>query len=202
MIKHPLNKLDKYQIILASKSPRRKALLKDLGINFMLEARNVDESYPEDLNPIEVAEYLAKLKSSAFPQQFIPDRQLIITADTVVISENKILGKPSDENEAFEMIKMLSNKIHSVVSGVCIKTNSYEKSFSSETKVHFGNLSDEEISYYIEKYKPYDKAGAYGIQEWIGNIGIDHIEGSFYNVMGLPTGKLYRELLEICINEL
>lgn len=196
-----IDKLNQLQIILASKSPRRKELMENLDIKFNVEARSVDEKYPSDIEIEEIAQYLAELKASAFPSQFLPPKQLIITADTVVIKNNKVLEKPKDYIEAFEMIKALSSSEHKVISGVCIKTNKKTKSFSSVSTVRFCELYDEEIKYYIEKYKPYDKAGAYGIQEWIGMIGIEHIEGSFYNVMGLPTQKLYHELKEFVENE-
>jgi septum formation protein len=197
-MKHPLEKLKKYDIILASKSPRRKQLLESLDIDFDVQIRTVDEIFPDDIAVENIAEYLAKLKASAFPTQFIPNNQLIITADTVVIADNQILEKPKDAQEAKEMILKLSEKSHLVVSAVCIKTNNYEKCFSVSTEVEFCKLSLEEIQYYIENYKPFDKAGAYGIQEWIGNIGIKEIKGSFYNVMGLPTHKLYDELKKFC----
>lgn len=195
---HPLNKLKKFEIILASKSPRRRQLLQSLDIKFEVQLRSVDETIPKDISLQNSAEYLANLKASAFPRQFIPDNQMIITADTVVICDKKLLEKPQTKKEAIEMLNNLSNKKHEVITAFCIKTNSYEKTISVKSDVEFSELSPSEILYYIEKYKPYDKAGAYGIQEWIGLIGIKNINGSFYNVMGLPTHKLYDELKLFC----
>jgi len=195
---HPLNKLKEFEIILASKSPRRKRLLQNLDLEFEVQVRTVDETIPKNIPLQKSAEYLANLKASAFPRQFIPDNQLIITADTVVICDKKLLEKPQTKEKAIEMLNNLSNKKHKVITAVCIKTNSYEKTISAKSDVEFNDLSPSEIIYYIEKYKPYDKAGAYGIQEWIGLIGIKNINGSFYNVMGLPTHMLYDELKKFC----
>lgn len=181
-------------IILASQSPRRKELLALLDLKFTVEIKAVDEVYPDNLNYTEVAEYLAKLKASAFKN--IENDQLIITADTVVVLEGRILGKPKDKTEAIRMLESLSSKSHQVITGVCLTSLDKQISFSSTTKVIFKKLSSLEIEYYIEHYKPYDKAGSYGIQEWIGAIGITKIEGSYFNVVGLPIQELNEQLKE------
>ena len=175
-------------IILASQSPRRKELLALLDLEFTVEVHEVDEVFPDDIDATEVAEYLAKLKATAFTN--ITDEQLIITADTVVVLDNKILGKPKNKAEATQMLQSLSNRSHRVITGVCIKTCDKTISFSNTTKVYFKELTASEIDYYIENYKPFDKAGSYGIQEWIGAIGITKIEGSYFNVVGLPIQEL------------
>lgn len=183
-----------YAILLASNSPRRKELLAGLDIEFnTFVKKDIDESFPSDLNTKEVAAFLSKKKADAY-QQDLKDGVLIITADTVVIQNDRILEKPEDKDQAFEMIKALSGKSHSVITGVSLTTMEKQHTFSSSTQVTFADLSNEEINYYIEKYKPYDKAGAYGIQEWIGYIGVQHIDGSYFNVMGLPVQQLYTEL--------
>tara|TARA_B100000780_G_C21098777_1_gene443302 strand:+ start:857 stop:1435 length:579 start_codon:yes stop_codon:yes gene_type:complete len=181
-------------IILASQSPRRKELLALLDLKFTIEIKAVDEVYPDNLNYTQVAEYLAKLKASAFKN--IENDQLIITADTVVVLEGRILGKPKDKTEAIRMLESLSSKSHQVITGVCLTSKDKQISFSSTTKVFFKKLSSLEIDYYIEHYKPYDKAGSYGIQEWIGAIGITKIEGSYFNVVGLPIQELNEQLKE------
>ncbi|MDZ7741714.1 MAG: Maf family nucleotide pyrophosphatase [Bacteroidota bacterium] len=189
-----LDNLNKYAIILASKSPRRRSLLKMLDIDFETTSVDVEESFDKDLGPAEAAVYLAEKKAKAYAAGHDPGNELLITADTLVCIRDKILGKPESFGDAMEILRSLSGHWHTVVSGVCLKTADAERSFFSSTQVHFKKLSDEEILYYIENYKPYDKAGAYGIQEWIGYIGIDSIRGSFYNVMGLPVQRLYEEL--------
>ncbi|MFC2117973.1 Maf family nucleotide pyrophosphatase [Bacteroidota bacterium] len=184
--------IKKYHIILASNSPRRKRLLEDLGIDFkLIKQDNVDENVPASILTENVAEYLAVKKSELLN---ITDNEICITADTVVCLGEKILNKPKDYNDAIQMLESLSGRQHVVITGVCIKSAYNMYSFSSLTKVWFGNLNSEEIEYYVGKYKPYDKAGAYGIQEWIGYIGVEKIEGSYFNVMGLPVQKLYTEL--------
>jgi septum formation protein len=188
-----LKNLEKYKIILASKSPRRQQLLADLGIDFDIGTKEVEEVYPEGLSSKEVPEYLAKLKAAPFLSEVDNDK-LIITSDTIVCIEGEILGKPTDYSHAVEMFKKMSGKKHQVITGVCITTKSKQLSFSSSTDVFFKELLEEEIEYYVEHYKPYDKAGAYGIQERIGYIGIEKIEGSYFNVMGLPVQRLYEEL--------
>ena len=180
------------KIILASKSPRRKELLNLLDVEFSIEVRAVNEVFSDRLKTDEVAEYLARLKAGAF-KSIKPD-ELIITADTVVVLNDEILGKPKNTSEAQQMLKNLSGKSHLVITGVCLKTNDRLISFSSSTKVYFKKLTTSEIDYYIENYQPFDKAGSYGIQEWIGAIGITKIEGSYYNVVGLPIYQLNEEL--------
>lgn len=180
--------MTKFSIILASQSPRRKELLELLDLDFCIEVRELDELFPDTIKADEVAEYLAKLKASAFDD--LTQEQLIITADTVVCVDDKILGKPKDAAEAKTMLQTLSNRSHKVITGVCLKTATEQISFSDTSKVFFKALSEAEIDYYIENYKPFDKAGSYGIQEWIGAIGITKIEGSYFNVVGLPVQKL------------
>ena len=183
-------------IILASGSPRRQELLKKLGLEFKIEVKSVNEIYPSALKKEEITNYLAKLKVSAFENQLKPS-DILITADTIVWLNNKPLEKPKNHQQAVEMLKQLSNTSHEVITSVCIKTLQNEKLFFDETTVHFKKLSDEEINFYVDTYKPFDKAGAYGIQEWIGYIGVTKIEGSYFNVMGLPVQKLYEELLKM-----
>lgn len=188
-------KLKNYQIILASQSPRRQMLLKGLDIDFTVRPLEADESYPEHLYREEIPLYLSEWKATHF--NFTPEmKELVITADTIVWIDEKVLGKPVDENEAAITLKTLSGRIHEVITGVTVSTKEKKVSFFTESKVHFRVLSDEEINYYVSHYQPFDKAGGYGIQEWIGYIGIDKIEGSFYNVMGLPVQRLYSELLK------
>jgi len=182
-----------YNFILASKSPRRQQLLESLGLTFSVRLKEVEEVYPEDLSKEQVPVYLAELKARPFIGE-LTENEVVITADTVVCLENKILGKPKDYNEAFSMLANLSGKEHQVITGVCLTSKHKSTSFYSLTNVMFKELTSQEIEYYISEFKPYDKAGAYGIQEWIGTIGITHIEGSFYNVMGLPIQKLYEEI--------
>ena len=188
-----LENLNKYTIVLASKSPRRKQLLQEIGIPFSVETIDVDEVYPEDLPVEEVAAYLAKLKATPFINN-IDDQKLIITSDTIVCVDNQILGKPTGYEEAFEMLRLLSGRSHQVMTGVNLFSQSKSISFTTTTTVHFKVLSKEEIGYYLDNFKPYDKAGAYGIQEWIGHIAVKRIDGSYFNVMGLPIQRLYEEL--------
>ena len=187
-------KLKPYRLILASQSPRRRQLLADAGIEFVLAPRfECEESFPGTMPAAEVAEYLSSLKSEAYPEP-LGANDILLTADTVVIACNRILGKPADRAEAIEMITMLSGRDHEVVTGVTLRSAECVKSFSVVSKVQFRALAQEEIEYYVDTYRPYDKAGSYGIQEWIGYVGIEGIEGSFYNVMGLPVQRLYCEL--------
>ena len=187
-------KLKSFNIILASASPRRRELLKATGIEYRLAPKfECDEVYPATLPAEEVAEYLSQLKSHAYPTP-LACGDILITADTTVVLGNEVLGKPADEAEARAMIARLSGREHSVVTGVTLRSVDFERSFSSKSKVRFASLTEEQIAYYVENYSPMDKAGAYGIQEWIGYTGIEGIEGSFYNVMGLPVQRLYREL--------
>ena len=189
--------LKNYRLILASASPRRRELLAACDLDFVLADRfECDECYPADLSADKVAEYLSQLKSNAYPHP-LSKKDILLTADTVVILGDKILGKPHSEKEAFEMISSLSGATHKVVTGVTLRTSERTISFSAESLVSFRTLEDEEVAYYVKKYSPMDKAGAYGIQEWIGYIGIEGIKGSFYNVMGLPTQRLYQALKEI-----
>lgn len=188
-----LQNLAPYEIILASKSPRRQQLLSDLGIKFRVQSMDIPEVFPEGLTMTEVPVYLAELKASAFLPHLKPG-QLVITADTIVWLDGKVLNKPADYADGFRMLKDLSGKKHQVLTGVCLLSAEKKISFYALTDVWFKQLSDDEIRYYLETYRPYDKAGAYGIQEWIGYIGIHRIEGSFFNVMGLPVQNLYEHL--------
>lgn len=180
------------KIILSSNSPRRKELLAGLGVDFEVKViKGVDESYPNDLQSDKVAEYIAREKAAAYD---VEADELVITADTVVIVGDDILGKPHNAEDAHRMLRELSGRTHHVVTGVCMKTSKEEYSFSVATGVTFKTLSDNEIHYYVDKYKPFDKAGAYGIQEWIGYIGVTGLDGSYYNVMGFPVQRVYEEL--------
>ncbi|MBQ9137389.1 MAG: septum formation protein Maf [Alistipes sp.] len=187
-------KLESYNLILASASPRRRELLAACGIKFTLaQPFECEESYPATLAAEDVAQYLSQLKSSAYPLP-LEERDIVLTADTVVIADSKILGKPADRAEAESMLSMLSGRTHKVITGVTIRTKTRSQSFSVVSAVHFRDITAEEIDYYITTYRPFDKAGAYGIQEWIGYVAIEGIEGSFFNVMGLPVQRLYVEL--------
>lgn len=187
---------DKYNIILGSGSPRRKELLAGLGLHFKVLVRDgISESYPIGLSPNEVAQYIAEEKASAYSDLLIGDT-MVITADTVVICDGRILGKPKDVNDAKKMLRQLSGKTHQVTTGVCISTKEKRKSFHVTTNVTFKYLTGTEIDYYVDKFKPLDKAGAYGIQEWIGYIGATRLEGSYFNVMGLPVQRIYDTLSE------
>ena len=187
-----LSNLKKYQVILASKSPRRQELLRGMGVNFEILTKETPEDYPADLPLDEVPKYLSLQKSLAFTDEELPADFLLITSDTVVICEGEILGKPKDKEDAARMLRLLSGKTHHVVTGVTVRSAEKTESFAVRSNVTFADLEQDEIGYYIEHCKPYDKAGAYGIQEWIGYVGISGLEGSFYNVMGLPTRKLYQ----------
>ncbi len=182
-----------FRITLASQSPRRKELLKELGIEFDVCSADIDESYPENLSHEEVPVFLAE-KKALFYKDTIEQNQIIITSDTIVSVDNEILGKPADYDDAYNMLKKLSGKWHKVATGVCIFSSQKRVSFNSITKVRFKELTHEEIDYYISNFKPYDKAGAYGIQEWIGYVAVEKIEGSYFNVIGLPVQKLYEVL--------
>ncbi len=193
MILHDKLKQGGYRLILASQSPRRRDLMRDAGLEFDAVSYDVDEIYPEGTAAEDVAGFLSQLKNDAYPTP-LADREILITADTVVILGDKILGKPKEKSDARAMLRSLSGSVHRVVTGVTLRSSSDKKSFSTETKVQFGELSDEQIEYYISRFRPMDKAGSYGIQEWIGYVAIEGIEGSFYNVMGLPIQRLYNEL--------
>ena len=187
-----LSNLNKYHIILASKSPRRQELLCGMGVEFSILTKETDESFPPEMPLDEVPKYLSQQKSLAFSDEELPADYLLITSDTVVICEGEILGKPMDREDAIRMLQLLSGKTHHVVTGVTVRSAEKTESFVVRSIVTFAQLDAEEIDYYIEHCKPFDKAGAYGIQEWIGYVGISGLEGSFYNVMGLPTRKLYQ----------
>lgn len=187
--------LSNYRIILASKSPRRKELIKELGLHFEVHAFDTDESFPADMPVNEVPLFLAEQKAIPF-ESGLDNKSLVITADTIVYIDGQVLGKPANHDDAFRMLRLLSGKWHQVATGVCILTQEKRRSFSAITNVLFKELTDEEIEFYISNYKPYDKAGAYGIQEWIGFIAVEQIEGSYFNVMGLPVQQLYEELCQ------
>ena len=191
-----MHSIKNYKLILASASPRRQQLMKDAGFTFEVRLKNVEEKYPQELHWENVPEYLSKVKASAFREELKAD-EVLITADTVVCIHDRILGKPADRKEAISMLQELSGNRHLVVTGVSVTTRTEQLSFSSRTDVFFKRLSNEEIEFYVDTYKPFDKAGAYGIQEWIGYIGIERIEGSFYNVMGLTIQKLYETLRKL-----
>ena len=184
-----------YKIILASKSPRRKDLLSGLDIPFEVIIHEVDESFPDGMAMEEIPVYLSKVKAAPFVDE-VDDRTIVITADTIVWIEGEVLGKPNDYEHAYEMLRKLSGKKHVVVTGVCLTSKKKQVSFAATTDVYFKELSNREIAYYLENYQPYDKAGSYGVQEWIGYIAIHRIEGSYFNVMGLPVQRLYEELIK------
>jgi septum formation protein len=186
--------LSDYHIILASASPRRISLLKELNLSFDCCPLDIDEVFPAHLKEHDVARFLARLKADAFPVEKLDDKTILITADTIVCLNDEIIGKPEDREHAIEMLRNLSGQMHKVITGVCLRNNEKEVVFSNETDVYFCALNDDEIIYYVDQFKPFDKAGAYGIQEWIGYIGIEKIVGSYFNVMGLPVQQLYREL--------
>ena len=191
-----LNNLKRYRLILASNSPRRQELLGGLGLEFEVKTKaDIDESYPEDLVVEEVAKYVTSKKAKAYLDE-LNSGELLITADTIVVVEDKVLGKPKSREEALEMLTLLSGKKHRVITAVCLLSKEKKVLFDVTTMVEFANLTLDEMEYYLDVYKPYDKAGAYGVQEWIGYIGVVGMQGSFYNVMGLPVQSLYRELKE------
>ncbi|MBE0651171.1 MAG: septum formation protein Maf [Bacteroidales bacterium] len=189
-----LDTLKKYDIVLASGSPRRKHLLKEMGLEFRVETRKVKERFSDDLTPAEGALFLSELKSRAFQNEDMKDNTLLITADTIVSVKGEILGKPHNKEQASEILRKLSGTNHEVITGMTLRIKDRFHSFYATTEVYFKHLSEEEIDYYIENYKPFDKAGAYGIQEWIGHVAIYRIDGSYFNVMGLPTHRLFDEL--------
>lgn len=187
------DKLKDYKIILASGSPRRQQFFKDLDLDFEIRLKDIEEIYPENLQGVEITNYLAALKANAFEGEINPD-ELLVTSDTIVWLDNIALGKPKDYDDAFKILKSLSNATHEVITSVCFKTIDKIDTIFEVTKVTFNELSDDAIRYYLDNYKPFDKAGAYGIQEWIGLIGIIRIDGSYTNVVGLPTEKVYQYL--------
>lgn len=189
-----LDNLKKYNVILASNSPRRKELMSGLGIDYAVKTLpGIEESYPDTLQGEQIPLFIAREKADAY-RASIAEGELLITADTIVWLDRQALGKPEDREGAIRMLRMLSGKSHQVITGVCLTTCEWQKSFTAVTEVKFADLTDEEIEYYVDTYSPMDKAGAYGVQEWIGFIGVESISGSYYNVMGLPIQKLYREL--------
>lgn len=190
------NKLKQYKLILASGSPRRQQFFKDLELDFEIRLKEIEEIFPEELKAAEITNYLAELKANAFKGE-LKENEILITSDTIVWHNEKALGKPKDKQDAFEILRSLSNATHEVITSVCFKTNLKTDLLHEITKVTFNELSDEAILYYIDNYKPYDKAGAYGIQEWIGFIGVSKIEGSYANVMGLPVDKVYDYLSKL-----
>lgn len=182
-----------YKIVLASGSPRRQQFLKELDANFEVRLKEVDEIYPDTLQGAEITDYLAQLKAAAL-EETLTDDEILITSDTIVWHENKALGKPTDYEDAFEMLRSLSGKTHEVITSVCIKNAGISETFNDTTRVTFNALTDAEIKYYLDNYRPYDKAGSYGIQEWIGLVAIARIEGSYATVVGLPVDKVYQHL--------
>lgn len=197
-----LNKLEPYDIILSSASPRRKQLLEELGINFKVQTKNVIEDYPDGYPIEKVARYISEVKAAAFRIREMKRNTLIIAADTIVTLGNNIIGKPADKHEAINILKKLSGKKHQVITGITLRSIDKRHSFSVKTDVFFKNLTDEEITFYVNKFNPMDKAGAYGIQEWIGHAAVEKIDGSYFNVMGLPTHRLYEELLKFVSNDI
>ena len=189
-------RFENYHLILASQSPRRQYLLKELGLHFEIRTTNIPELYPANLTPEQVAVFLAELKADSFDAARLDPKAVIISADTIVSVENEILGKPGNYKEAVSMLLKLSGRKHEVITAVCLKTKNKRKTFSVTSAVYFKDLTMEEIDYYIENFQPFDKAGGYGIQEWIGYIGISKIEGSYFNIMGLPVKEFYEELLK------
>jgi septum formation protein len=187
-------KLKNHKIILASGSPRRQQFFKDLDLDFEIRLKEIEEIYPDHLKAHEITDYLAVLKANAFEGE-LNENEILVTSDTIVWHKNKALGKPKDYDEAFQILKTLSNETHEVITSVCFKTTKNSTVFHEITKVTFSTLSEESIHYYLKKYQPFDKAGAYGIQEWIGFIGVSKIEGSYANVMGMPTDKVFDYLL-------
>lgn len=196
-----LNDIFKKTIILASKSPRRLQLIQQMGFNVELSSIDVEEDYPRDLQYDKIAEFLALKKAQAY-NFFIQENQILVTADTMVFVDQKVIGKPKNNEMAISYLQSLSNKQHKVITGCCVRTKTKTHSFSVCTNVFFRELTLQEIEYYVENYKPFDKAGAYGIQEWIGSVGIERIEGCFYNVMGLPTTELFKEIKKIIREEI
>lgn len=187
-----------YHIILSSNSPRRKELLAGLDIDFEVRVLpDIDEDYPDGLPVGEIAQYIAREKAAAYQDSMAAD-ELVITADTIVVLGNEVLGKPSDRSEAVSMLHKLSGRTHQVITGVCLTTLECQRDFSVVTDVTFKRLSDDEIAYYVDHYEPYDKAGSYGIQEWIGYIGVTALNGSYFNVMGLPVQRIYTEICKLC----
>ena len=191
-----------YKLILASNSPRRRELLAGLDVDFDVKVlQGIDESYPDDTPVGQVPVFLAQAKAEAY-REGLADDELVITADTVVVLDDMVLGKPSSHEEACEMLRALSGRTHQVITGVCLTTTSLQRTLSVVSDVTFKTFTEDEIAYYVDHYKPYDKAGAYGIQEWIGYVGVTALRGSYFNVMGLPVQRIYQELVDICGKEM
>ena len=188
-------KLKNYNVILASGSPRRQQFFKELDLEFNIQVKEIEEKFPKHLKGAEITDFLANLKSQAFTN--LTEKDLLITSDTIVWLENKALGKPKNKQEAYTMLKELSGKKHEVITSISIRNNNFQKIINDTTVVYFKEISDKEITYYMNNYNPFDKAGAYGIQEWIGFIAIDKMEGSYFNVVGLPVHKLFKELMNL-----
>ena len=199
MTTHSVGKMEiPYKIVLASNSPHRRELLAGLGIDFTVKViGGIDESWPHDLKGEDIPLYISREKAAPYKSQIAPD-ELVITADTIVYVDGEVLGKPSDKADAKRMLRLISGRWHEVITGVTLMTAERERSFAVITKVRFCNLTDDEINSYVESGLPMDKAGAYGIQEWIGYVGVEAIEGSYFNVVGLPVQRLYRELMNFC----
>lgn len=193
-----IDNLNKFKFILASRSPRRQQLLSDMGLKFDVVIMDYEETFPADLTGEEIARYVAHEKALSFNNK-ISDNEIIITADTIVWCNNKILGKPQNHEDALRILREISGNTHEVITGVTLLSKHKENTFSVSTKVTFETLSDEELNYYIQKFEPFDKAGAYGIQEWIGIIACSHIDGSYFNVVGLPVQRLYAELRQFIL---
>jgi septum formation protein len=189
------NQIKEYKFILASGSPRRQQFFKDLELDFEIRLKEIEEVYPIGLQAEEITVFLSKLKAAAFDN--LIDNEILITSDTIVWHQNKALGKPKNESEAKQMLQSLSNCTHEVITSVCFKSNQKTDVITEKTRVTFSNLTDEMIDFYIKKFKPYDKAGSYGIQEWIGFVGVSKIEGTFANVMGLPVDKVFEYLIQL-----
>lgn len=189
-----------YRLILGSASERRKQFFKDLRLEFQVLVKEIDETFPEELKSFNITNYIAQKKAKAF-EGSLQENEIVVTSDTLVLIEDEVLGKPKTEQEAKNMLKKLSGNMHCVITSVCIKSNYKESLFYDMTKVYFRALSEEEIDFYVENYQPYDKAGSYAIQEWIGHIGIVKIEGSYNNVVGFPTEKFYQELKNFIKND-
>ncbi len=194
-------KFKRYQYILASKSPRRQYLLKELGFQFRVEVRETRETFPDGLKAPEIVMYLSTQKADAFPAGDLQENELLITADTIVWFENQVLGKPADAEEAVNILSRLNGRMHEVFTGVSLKTREKAVQFYDRSAVWFKSLTTAEIAHYVNHYQPFDKAGAYGVQEWIGYVGVEKIEGSFFNVMGFPTHKFYEYLEQFIENE-
>ena len=188
-------KLKNHTVILASSSPRRQKFFKELDLDFVIQIKEVEENYPKELKGTEITDFLADLKSKPFTN--LSKNDLLITSDTIVWLNDKALGKPKNEEEAFAMLKELSGKKHEVITSISIRSSVFQKIINDKTAVYFKEITDEEINYYIKNYKPFDKAGSYGIQEWLGFIAIHKMEGSYFNVAGLPIHKLYKELMDL-----